>query len=111
MRYRYDQDSDALYVYVTDGEVDHTEELVDGVILDVGADGSLAGIDVMVPSGGWDPSPIAERFQLSSPDSAFLSSLSQQATFVPGVNERPNLPAGARNVEVQQGPAPVYASA
>ena len=47
MRLRIDQQSDALYLDLTGREIDSSEEVSDGIILDYDKDGNLVGIEVL----------------------------------------------------------------
>jgi len=77
MNYSYNPEADALYVQVIDGRhIDHTEELPDGIVADLAADGALLGIDVMAASHGWDTSALLEQFPLDERDADFLGQLS-----------------------------------
>ncbi len=75
MRYVYDSDSDALYITVRQGPVDHTVELTDGVVLDVDQHGEVVGVDVMVPSQGWDANLVADHAHLDADDRTSLHNL------------------------------------
>lgn len=51
MKIEYDKEAQAVYIYLTDKEscfgiVDHTQELIDGVLVDWTKDGTLYGIDI-----------------------------------------------------------------
>jgi uncharacterized protein YuzE len=72
MRSQLDVTADALYVHVTDVPIDHTEELEDGTIVDVGSGGELVGIEVLSVSRGWQPDLVAARFELSPFDQSAL---------------------------------------
>jgi uncharacterized protein YuzE len=72
MRYEYDAHSDALYIVLLEEAPDHQEEMEDGTIVDVTADGRVRGVDVMIPSGGWDANAIIERFSLDQSTAAAL---------------------------------------
>jgi len=111
MNYSYDAESDALYVAVDPGPVDHTEELTDGVVVDVGPTGCLVGIDVMVPSSGWDPRVVVERFALAPADADFLDGLAAQEHFRPTMPVAPSAASAVGAAELQQEPCPVPASA
>ena len=110
MKYSYDSFSDALYVTVEEEPIDHSEELPDGIVLDIEAKGRLVGVDVMVPSKGWDPRPVIERFGLASADAHFLKNLSRFGGFQPeGVGPVP-LSAAALTVGLGQEPPVVAAT-
>jgi uncharacterized protein YuzE len=50
MRIEFDQLADALYVHLADGEVEKTEEIKPGIILDCDADGNILGVEVLYVS-------------------------------------------------------------
>ena len=50
MRIEFDQEADALYVNLAEGEVDKTEEIKPGMILDYDANGNLLGVEVLYVS-------------------------------------------------------------
>jgi uncharacterized protein YuzE len=72
MRYEYDLEADAMYVYMSDAPIDHTEQLEDGTIVDVAADGTLVGIEVISVQAGWSPDVVTKRFTLSDYDKSML---------------------------------------
>jgi len=47
MRVRYDEDADALYIRVHDGQYDESAENGQGVILDYDVDGNIIGIGIL----------------------------------------------------------------
>jgi uncharacterized protein YuzE len=47
MHLRIDQQSDAVYLDLTDQEIDSSEEVSDGIILDYDKDGHLVGIEIL----------------------------------------------------------------
>ncbi len=47
MRVRIDAQSDAIYLDLTQGVIESSEEVADGVILDYDAQGSLVGIEIL----------------------------------------------------------------
>lgn len=58
MRFRFDEDANALYFALHDGEVTRTIALTDTVSVDIDADRAVRGIefvcaDAFVFSGGW----------------------------------------------------------
>lgn len=75
MRFAHDVGADALYIYVTDGSVDHTEELTDGTVVDVGSSGELVGVEILAVSSGWNDEELARRFELSTYDRQVLTAL------------------------------------
>ncbi|MEK7811237.1 MAG: DUF2283 domain-containing protein [Pseudomonadota bacterium] len=50
MRIEFDQEADALYVNLAEGEVDKTEEIKPGMILDYDANGNILGVEVLYVS-------------------------------------------------------------
>ena len=50
MRIEFDQLADALYVQLAEGEVDKTEEIKPGMILDYDANGNVLGVEVLYVS-------------------------------------------------------------
>ncbi|HWW54759.1 MAG TPA: DUF2283 domain-containing protein [Acidimicrobiales bacterium] len=79
MRYEYDAHSDALYIVLLEATPDHQVEMDDGTIVDVTSDGRVRGVDVMIPSGGWDAEAIIERWSL---DAATAGTLRLMTNFV-----------------------------
>lgn len=47
MRVRIDQQVDAVYLDLTDREIESSEEVADGVILDYDKEGRLVGIEIL----------------------------------------------------------------
>ncbi len=51
MKFEYDKDADAAYIYlehpIKDGEVKSTIELNDNIILDFDANGKLLGVEIL----------------------------------------------------------------
>jgi uncharacterized protein YuzE len=76
MRWELDTEAGALYVYVSEAAVDHQEELPDGVIVDVAADGALVGIEVLGANAPWDAKAVVDRFALGDEDALFVQELS-----------------------------------
>lgn len=71
--WRRDAQADALYIDVCDVPVEHTEELSDGTVVDVGAQGELVGIEILSVSRGWSDSSLVGRFSsLSDHERALL---------------------------------------
>ncbi len=83
MRYHYDPDADALYIELRYGEIDHQHEQSDGVLLDLAADGSLIGVDVMVPGSGWAAEEIISDRHLSRNEGDLLIALARIQTWQP----------------------------
>jgi len=48
MEFRYDEEADAMYIYLEKGgEYDVSQEIGDGVILDVSKEGKISGIEIL----------------------------------------------------------------
>jgi len=47
MKVRYDKDVDAMYINLDSGEYEVSEEVGDGVVLDVSKDGKIIGIEIL----------------------------------------------------------------
>lgn len=66
--YTYDEEADALYVLLapeSDLSIDRTEELGDRLHVDLDANGTLVGIEILYPTqGDVDLGPIRARFGL-----------------------------------------------
>jgi len=50
LKIEYDPIADAMYVHLTDGEVDRTEEIKPGILLDYDTSGNVLGIEVLYMS-------------------------------------------------------------
>ena len=50
MKIEFDQAADALYVQLMEGEVEKTEEIKPGMILDYDANGHVLGVEVLYVS-------------------------------------------------------------
>lgn len=71
----YDSSVDALYVYLVDDSIEHTEELSDGLLVDVAADGTVIGVEVLGASHGWGVGELTQRFEVPDDAVAYLRSL------------------------------------
>ena len=47
MRVRYDEEADALYIKLREGEYHESDEIRDGFILDYDVDGNIIGIEIL----------------------------------------------------------------
>ncbi len=47
MKIEFDQIADALYVQLRDGDVEKTEEIRPGMILDYDANGNVLGVEIL----------------------------------------------------------------
>lgn len=50
MKIEFDQIADALYVQLRDGDVEKTEEIRPGMILDYDANGNVLGVEILYVS-------------------------------------------------------------
>ena len=50
MKIEFDQVADALYVQLTDGEIEKSEEIKPGMILDYDANGNVLGLELLFVS-------------------------------------------------------------
>ena len=50
MKIAFDPIADALYVELADGDVEKTEEIKPGVMMDYDADGNVVGVEVLYVS-------------------------------------------------------------
>lgn len=50
MKIEFDHAADALYVQLTEGEIEKTEEIKPGMILDYDANGSVLGVELLYVS-------------------------------------------------------------
>ena len=50
MKIEFDQVADALYVQLTDGEIEKSEEIKPGMILDYDANGIVLGLELLYVS-------------------------------------------------------------
>lgn len=67
MRLRIDQQSDALYLDLTGREIDSSEEVSDGIVLDYDKDGNLVGIEILEASKKAGDIEILHRLNLDVP--------------------------------------------
>ena len=47
MNIKYDPDADAMYIRITQNEVDYTKEIDDNTIVDLDKDGQIIGIELL----------------------------------------------------------------
>lgn len=63
MRYRYDEEADALYIRVREeGIVERTEQIDPGTLVDVDGAGHLLGIEVIRPGRPWPLEAILDEY-------------------------------------------------
>ena len=67
MRFTYDDEADAVYVYVLeDGTVASSEVIDDGRVIDLDEGGHLIGVEILEASERGGLADLIERFQLES---------------------------------------------
>lgn len=106
MNYVYDPQADALYVSVEGANVDHQEEMGDGVFIDVTVKGDVVGVDVMNPSSGWDAEKVIARYGIRDSEAEFLRRLAAVKSWSP--LRGPN--AGTQSSSGQTVPDPLVTS-
>ena len=47
MKIRYDKEVDAMYIYVEEGKSEYSEEIGEGVIVDISKDGKVIGMEIL----------------------------------------------------------------
>lgn len=47
MKVRYDKEVDAVYIYAEDGEYEISEEVGEGVVIDISKDGKVMGMEIL----------------------------------------------------------------
>lgn len=76
MRIRYDQQADALYITLLEGEpVSRTEQLDEGTLVDLDMHGHAIGVEVIRPARTWPLDALLQRFRVDEGDAAALRSL------------------------------------
>ncbi|MDQ7055259.1 MAG: DUF2283 domain-containing protein [Persephonella sp.] len=60
MKIIYDKEAEALYIRLTDKEIEYTEELTPNIIVDYSKDGKPVGIEVLNIKRELSPSSIKE---------------------------------------------------
>lgn len=69
MRLEYDREADAIYIRLKDSEISTTREIDDNLIIDLGADGKIIGIELLFVSDYLSPDDI-DNFTVSNLKSA-----------------------------------------
>ena len=59
MQITYDTQADALYIKLHDGEFLRNREVVPGVVLDIGKDNVLLGIEILDASSKYSPEDLS----------------------------------------------------
>jgi uncharacterized protein YuzE len=64
VRVTYDPAADAMYIYVSEGRVAETSEVVPNVMIDVTAEGELVGIELLAVSRRPGANPVAIALEI-----------------------------------------------
>jgi uncharacterized protein YuzE len=72
MRWTYDANVGALYVFLRDGEVARQVETADGLIVDATADGAVVGVEILSADSTWDLDALSHQFELTADETSFL---------------------------------------
>jgi len=71
MEIRYDSEADAMYIKFRDGDYEISEEIREGVILDLDKNNEIIGIEILDAKERLTPSSIAKMsFKFSKPELA-----------------------------------------
>lgn len=76
----YDLDADAMYLHVSSEMVQRTVEVDSGTMVDVAADGSIVGIEIVTPARDWPIDRLLAEFEISDEATALLRSLYRNAS-------------------------------
>ena len=58
MKVRYDKEVDAMYIYAEDGSPEYSEEVGEGVIVDVSESGKVVGLEILDASEKFSPASL-----------------------------------------------------
>ncbi|MCD6141728.1 DUF2283 domain-containing protein [Candidatus Bipolaricaulota bacterium] len=68
MRVRYDEETDALYIKLREGEYHESDEIRDGFILDYDVDGNIIAIEILNASAHLAPAELSTvNFEITRP--------------------------------------------
>lgn len=59
MQISYDTEADAMYIKFCDGEFARNKEVEEGIILDIGKDNALLGIEILEASSRFRPQDLS----------------------------------------------------
>jgi uncharacterized protein YuzE len=76
MSWTFDADSQSLYIRLTDHQIAEQDEMPDGTVVDLDAEGEAVGIEVLRTWAPWDLAAVAERLRLSDETVQYLQSVS-----------------------------------
>jgi uncharacterized protein YuzE len=89
MRWTYDANADAFYLYLTGGTIVRQTELHEGLIADLDADGTVVGVEVI---GGMRPIDVNGLQALGLSELALQTLAAFAAQPFPSVGVRPSAP-------------------
>jgi len=55
MKVRYDKEVDAMYIYAEQGQSEYSEEIGEGIIVDVSKEGKVVGMEILDASEKFSP--------------------------------------------------------
>lgn len=67
MRVRVDQSADAVYLNLTDREIEGSEEVADGIIVDYDAEGRIVGVEILDASKRTNDPDVLKQFSFELP--------------------------------------------
>lgn len=73
--YHYDQTADALDISLLHGEVERTEQIDPGTLVDLDEQGRVLSIEVIRPARPWPLESILQRYSVGDDDARLLHSL------------------------------------
>ena len=59
MKVRYDKEVDAMYIYAEEGSSAYSEEIGEGVIIDISAEGKVIGMEILDASEKFSPKSLS----------------------------------------------------
>ncbi|QGP91667.1 hypothetical protein MGLY_10080 [Neomoorella glycerini] len=65
MKFRYDPDADAVYIRFNDSSIYETEEISQGVLLDIDEEGKLVGLEILNASKKLGKPPLTVEVELT----------------------------------------------
>lgn len=80
IRQSYDMNVSALYITIRDGDVDHTDELEAGTLVDLDSEGALLGIEVLRPGRAWPLEDILDHYPVAEEEAKQLRAYFPQAS-------------------------------
>jgi uncharacterized protein YuzE len=59
MKVRYDKTVDAMYIYAEEGNAEYSEEIEEGVIIDISKEGKVIGMEILDASEKFSPKSLS----------------------------------------------------